>query len=216
MFELGGVTVTWGMIVLALAIVAGAVWLTWRVPCVVAALAALIGAVHAVAYGTAYLDPARLANARGNAMELARAAFLAAADALDTAFGAIRRALSWGFATLGDTPMPETSISVLEFVTFLLAVVVASAIVCGLLIWIVRWADGTPLGAWLAGLGVIFGATGILWTVLPVGIAEATALHVLSIVAAILVGAIAGYAITVVTTDESPTLGVRERVRSDR
>ncbi|MDL5362603.1 hypothetical protein [Halalkalicoccus sp. NIPERK01] len=217
MFELGGVTVTGGMVALALVLVAGAVWLTRRVPYVVVALVALIGAVHAVAYGTAYLDPARLASVRGTAFELARDGFLAAAGALDTAFAAIGWALSRGFDFLSTTTMPGATVSVLEFATFLLAVVVASAVVCGLLLWIVQWADGTPLGVWLAGLGVVFGMTGILWTWLPFGIAEATALHALSIIAAVLVGVIGGgYAITVVTADEPPTLGVRERVRAER
>lgn len=217
MFELGGVTVTWGMVALALVLVAGAVWLTWRGPYVVAALVALIGAVHAVAYGTAYLDPARLASVRGTAFDLARAGFLAGAGALDTAFTTIGWALSRGFDALSTTTMPGATVSVLEFATFLLAVVVTSAVVCGLLLWIVRWADGTPLGVWLAGLGVVFGMTGILWTWLPFGIAETTALHALLIVAAVLVGVIGGgYAITAVTADEPPTLGARERVRAER
>lgn len=184
MFELGGMTVTWGTLVLIALLTAGIAWFAWRGPYAVVALGVLIGAVHAVAYWTEYLDAAAVADVRGTVAELAVEAFLAAAAGLDALFAAIGWVLDW----LAGISMPAASVSVLEFGSFLLAVALAGALVCAALVGIVRWADGTPIGAWLAGLGVVFGASGVLWTWLPMGIAEMAALHALLIAVALLVG----------------------------
>ncbi|ADJ14593.1 hypothetical protein C497_04392 [Halalkalicoccus jeotgali B3] len=205
------------MAVLALALVAGAVWLVRRWPYAVLVVVGLVGAVHALAYGTAYLDAARVTSARETAIELAREGFLVAAAGLDAAFGTVRELIAAGLAVLDGTPMPAASTSVLEFVAFLLGAVVVSGLVAGAVLWIVHWADGTPLGAWLAGLGVVFGATGILWTWLPMGLAEMNAIYAVAIVAAILAGVVgAGYAISALTATDSPTIGPRKRIRADR
>lgn len=188
MFELGGVTVTWGVVALAMALAAGAAWLAWRGPYAVVALGLLVGAVHAVAYWTEYLDAAAVASARKTVIELSVGAFFAVAGALDTLFAAIREAVEWVLDALAGVSMPATSVSVLEFGSFLLAVALASALVCATLVRIVRWADGTPLGAWLAGLGVVLGASGVLWTWLPLGIGEMAALHALLIAVAAAAG----------------------------
>lgn len=213
MFELGGTTVTWGAAVLALCLVATTAWVVRRHPRVVAVVLTIVAAVHAVAYETAYLDAARLASARSAAIELASAAFLAVANGLDVAFAAIRRTIEWLLDGLAGISMPGIeSVSVLEFGTFLLALTAVSALVCGALVWITRWADGTPLGEWLAALGVVFGAFGVLWTWLPVPVAELTALHALLVGGAIVVGCAVG----ALATRAKPILVVRRRVRAYR
>lgn len=213
MFELGGTTVTWGAVVLALCVVATTAWLVRRHPRIVAAVLTIVAAVHAVAYTTAYLDPARLASARNAAIELAIAAFLAVAGALDAAFAAIRLAIERLLDALADISMPGiASVSVLEFGVFLLALTIVSALVCGTLIRITRWTDGTPLGEWLAALGVVFGAFGIVWTWLPMPVVELTALHALLVGGAI----VAGCAVGALATRAEPMLVVRRRVRAYR
>lgn len=212
MFELGGVTVTWGAVVLGICLVAAAGWVLWRRPLAVVAPAVLIAGVHVLAYATTYLDPTRLASARETAIELSTAAFLSIAGALDTVFAATRRAIVWLLETLDAVSMPGAAVSVLEFGGFLLAAAVVSALVCGSLVRIVRWANGEPLGGWLAGLGVVFGASGLLWTWLPVPLAEFAALHALLVVGAIGVGVALG----AVATAGSTAPAVRERVRAYR
>lgn len=213
MFELGGTTVTWGVIVLTLCIVAVTAWVVRRHPRIAAVLLALIAAVHAVAYGTTYLDAARLANVRNIAIELAIAAFFAVAGGLDAGFAAIRRAIAWLLDGLAAVSMPGiASVSILEFGGFLLAVAVVSALVCGALIRITRWTDGTPLGEWLAALGVVFGAFGVVWTWLPVPVAELPAVHALLIGGAIVAGCGVGFLVT----RTKPILVARRRVRAYR
>lgn len=213
MFELGGTTVTWGAVVLALCVIATTAWIVRRHPRIVAAVLTIIAAVHAVAYTTAYLDPARLASARNAAIELAIAAFLAVAGALDAAFTAIRRAIERLLDGLAAISMPGiASVSVLEFGVFLLALTIVSALVCGTLIRITRWTDGTPLGEWLAALGVVFGAFGIIWTWLPMPVVELTTLHALLVGGAI----VAGCAVGALATRAEPMLVVRRRVRAYR
>ncbi len=212
MFELGGVTVTWGAIVLGLCLVAAAGWVLWRRPLAVVVPAVLIAGVHVLAYATTYLDPARLASARETAIGLSTAAFLAVAGALDAVFAATRRAVVWLLEALDAVSMPGAAVSVLEFGGFLLAVAIVSALVCGALVRIVRWADGEPLGGWLAGLGVVFGASGVLWTWLPVPLATLAALHALLVVVAIVVGVALG----ALATGGSTVPAVRERVRTYR
>lgn len=212
MFELGGVTVTPGVIVLTLCLVAAVGVTLWRRPLVIAVPVVLVVGVHAIAYATTYLDAARLASVRETAIELSTAAFLAAAGALDAVFAAIRRAIAWLLEALDAVSMPGTAVSVLEFGGFLLAAAVVSALVCGALVRIVRWADGEPLGGWLAGLGVVFGASGLLWTWLPVPLAEFAALHALLVAGAIVVGAALG----AVAAGGSTAPAVRERVRAYR
>lgn len=213
MFELGGTTVTWGAVVLALCVVATTAWMVRRHPRVVAVLLTIVAAVHAVAYTTAYLDAARLTSARNAAIELAVAAFLGVANGLDVAFAAIRRAIDRLLDGLASASMPGiASVSILEFGVFLLGLTVVSALVCGVLIRITRWTDGTALGEWLAALGVVFGAFGIVWTWLPIPVAELTALH------ALLVGSVivAGCAVGALVARTEPILGVRRRVRAYR
>ncbi len=211
MFELGGITVTWGMLVLALAVVAVTAWIVRRKPSVVALLLALVGIVHAVAYWTTYLDANAVESARESALELATGAFLGAAGALDTALGTVREAIVWALDWLAGVSMPETSVSLLEFATFLGGVVVVSALVCVALVRISHWTAGTPIGEWLAALGVVFGATGILWTWLPMAVGELSALLALSIVLALGIGvAIAAVAVRI------PTPALRKRVRPHR
>lgn len=213
MFELGGTTVTWGMVALALCMAAATAWVVWRHPRVVALVLAVIAAVHAVAYWTAYLDAARLANARNAAIELASAAFLAVANGLDIAFAAIRGAIARLLDGLAGVSMPGiATVSVLEFVTFLLGLTVVSALVCGVLVRITRWSDGTALGEWLAALGVVFGAFGVVWTWLPVPAAELSAVHALLIGGAI----VAGCAVGALATRAEPIPVVRRRVRTYR
>ena len=213
MFELGGTTVTWGAVVLALCVIATTAWVVRRHPRVVAVVLTIVAAVHAVAYGTAYLDAASLASARNAAIELTIGAFLAVANGLDVAFAAIRRAIEWALGALAGVSMPGiASVSLLEFGTFLLALTVVSALVCGVLVRITRWTDGTPLGEWLAALGVVFGAFGIVWTWLPVPVAELTALHALLIGGTI----VAGCAVGALATRAEPMLVVRRRVRAYR
>lgn len=212
MFELGGVTVTWGVIVLALSIVAAVTWTLRRRPLVVIVPTLSIAGVHAVAYGTAYLDAALVASVRETAIESSIAAFLAVADAIDASLAAIRRAIARLLETLAGVPMPGVAVSVLEFGGFLLAVAVASALVCGTLVRIARWAEDEPLGGWLAALGVVFGASGVLWTWLPVPPAELAALHALSIAGAI--GA--GVVVALLVAGGSPAPAMRERVRAYR
>lgn len=210
MFALGGVTVTWGVLVLAFGIVGLVAWITRYRPYVVAVLVTLIAAVHAVAYGTAYLDATRVASARSTATELLVTAFLAVAGALDVGFAAIGDAIAWFLAGLADVPMPQTSVSVLEFGSFLLLVAALSAFVCGALLRIPRWAEGAPLGGWLAALGVVFGAIGIGWTLLPITADELTTLHALLIVAVIAAGVIV--AVAIVRGPVTPKLRKRVRV----
>lgn len=211
MFELSGVTITGGMVVLAIAIGSIAAWIVRRRPYAVAALGVLIGAVHAVAYGTEYLDTATVASARGTAVDAAIGAFVTVAGALDDVFAATRWAIDRTLDALAATSMPETSVSVLEFGTFLLGMVVISALVCGALARIARWTDGTPIGEWLAALGVVFGAAGVVWTWLPIPVGELTPLHALLVVGALGAGvAAAAVAIRV----RMPTL--RRRVRAHR
>lgn len=211
MFELGGVTVTWGIGVLALVLVTIVVSVAWRRPSVIVAVGGLIGVVHAVAYWTAYLDAAEVASGRETAIELSIDAFLIVAGAIDTALAAIGRAIEWTLDALANVTMPAASVSVLEFGTFLLAVAVVSALVCGALIRIARWTTGAPIGEWLAALGVVFGASGILWTWLPVPIGELAVIHALLVAGALGAGAaIAAIAIRVST----PAL--RKRVHAHR
>lgn len=212
MFELGGVTVTWGAIVLGLCLVAATGWVLWRRPLAVVVPAVLIAGVHVLAYATTYLDAARLASIRETAVGLSIAAFLAVAGALDVVFAAIRRTIVWLLEALDAVSMPGAAVSVLEFGGFLLAAMIVSALVCGALVRIVRWADGEPLGGWLAGLGVVFGAIGVLWTWLPVPLAELAALHALLVVVAIVVGVALG----ALATGGSTAPAVRERVRTYR
>lgn len=213
MIEPGGVSVTWGVVVLTICVVATAAWIVRRHPRVVAALLALVGAVHAVAYGTAYLDAARLADVRSAAIDLAATAFLGLAGALDAVFAAAGRSIAGVLDALAGVSMPGAGpVSVLEFGSFLLAMVVVSALVCGALVRISRWTDEAPLGEWLAGLGVVFGAVGIAWTLLPVPAVELSTLHALLIVGAVGVGAL----VAAVATRAEPVLAMRRHVRADR
>lgn len=212
MFELGATPVTWGAIVLALCLVGATAWTLWRRPLAVAAPLAFIVGVHVLAYGTTYLDAARLASVRETTIHLAMTAFLTVAGAIDALFAAIGRAIAWLLDALAGVPVPGTAVSVLEFGSFLLAATVVSALVCGALVRIVRWAEGEALGGWLAGLGVVFGASGILWTWLPVPPAELAALHALLVVGAI--GA--GVAVALTVTRGSTAPAMRERVRAYR
>lgn len=211
MYELGGVTVTWGVVVLALVLVAGAGWLAWRGPYAVVALGALVGAVHAVAHWTEYLDAAEVASVRELALERGAEAFFAVAAALDRAFAAIRRGIEWALDSLAAVSMPAASVSVLEFGTFLLAVAAVGALVTGALIRIARWETGAPIGEWLAGLGVVFGAAGVLWTWLPVPMGELVALHALLVVGALALGATVAAVVVRI-----PTPALRRRVRTHR
>jgi hypothetical protein len=209
MFELWGITVTGGTVVLALVLVAIIARIAWGRPLAILAVGGLIGAVHAVAYWTAYLDAAALASVRETAADVSVGAFFAVAGAIDAVFAAVGRAITWVIDALAGVSMPETSVSVLEFGTFLLAIVVVSALVCGALIRIARWTTGTPIGEWLAGFGVVFGAIGILWTLLPVPVGELTAIHALLVAVAL----IAGVAIVAVAV-RIPTPALRKRVRA--
>lgn len=210
MFELGGETVTWGMVVLAACLTGIVVLTILRQPRAVGVIAMLVAAVHTVAFFTDYLDPATLASARESAVSLAIAGFFVGAAALDTAFGVSRNALERLLADLSATGMPGAGgVSVLDIATTLVLIVMASALVCGVLIWIHRWADDSPLGGLLAGLGVVFGVAGIVWTWLPVGLTELTALHLVLVVCAIGVG----YALSVALTGFSLSPKVRKRVR---
>ncbi|MFC6903854.1 hypothetical protein [Halalkalicoccus tibetensis] len=211
MFELGGMTVTWGTLVLVALLTAGIAWFAWRGPYAVVALGALIGGIHAVAYWTEYLDAAAVADVRGTVAGLAVEAFLVAAAGLDTLFAATGTAIGWLLDWLAGISMPAASVSVLEFGSFLLAVTLAGALVCASLVRIVRWAEGTPIGAWLAGLGVVFGASGVLWTWLPIGIGEMAALHALLIAVALVAGIGVG-ALAVRT----PTPALQRQLRTHR
>ena len=210
MFELGGTSVTWGIAVLAACLIGILLLLIWRQPRVVGVVAVGVAAVHAVAYFTSYLDPETLTSIRESAVDLATAGFFAGAAGLDTFFAVTRTAIESLLAGLSETGMPGAGeISVLDTVTTLLLVAVASAVVCGVLILIGRWSDGSPLGGLLAGLGVVFGVAGIVWTWLPVGLTELTALHLVLVVCAIGVG----YALSVALTGFSLSPKVRKRVR---
>lgn len=211
MFELWGTTVTGGMVALALALVAIVARIAWGRPLAVLAVGGLIGVVHAVAYWTPYLDAAAVASVRETTIELSVAAFFAVAGAIDTAFAAVARAVGWAIDALAGIEMPASSVSVLEFGTFLLAVAVVGALVVLSLLRITRWTTGTPIGEWLAGFGVVFGAIGILWTWLPVPIGEVTAVHALLV--AVALGA--GVAIVAVAV-RIPTPALRKRVRAHR
>lgn len=212
MIELAGTTTTPGAIVLGLCLVAATTWVAWRRPGAVVVLAVSIAAIHAVAYTTEYLDAARVAGVRTTAVDVLLGAFLAVVGALDTAFVAVRRVIAWALGALAAVSMPGTSASVLEFGGFLLAAAVVSALATGTLVGIARWAEDAPLGGGLAALGVVFGASGILWTWLPVPSAELAALHVLSIAGAIGAGVVLG----AVTMGAEPTPAVRERIRAYR
>jgi hypothetical protein len=212
MFELGGTTATPGVVVLALCLVAATTWVAWRRPGGVVVLATSVAAVHALAYATAYLDAAQVASVRTAAAGLAAAAFLAVAGALDAVFAAIRRAIMWFLDALAAVSMPGTAASVLEFGAFLLAAAVVSACVCGAVVLIVEWAEGSPLGGGLAALGVVFGAIGILWTWFPVPPAELSAVHALSIAGAVGAGVVLG----TVATGAEPMPAIREHMRAYR
>jgi hypothetical protein len=210
MFELGGETVTWGMAVLTAGLVGLLLLTTLRQPRTVGVVAVVAVGVHAVAFFTSYLDPATLASAWESAVSLSITAFFAVAAALDSAFVVIRSAIEQLLAALSETAMPGAGeISVLDTVTTLLLIVLASALVCGMLILIHRWSDDSPVGGLLAGLGVVFGVAGIVWTWLPVGLTELTALHLVLVVCAIGVG----YGLSVVLTGFSLSPKVRKRVR---
>jgi hypothetical protein len=210
MFELGGETVTWGMAALTACLVGLLLLTTLRQPRAVGVIAVLVAGVHAVAFFTDYLDPATLASVRERAVALSITAFFAVAAALDSAFAVTRSVIESLLASLSETGMPGAGeVSVLDTVTTFLLVVLASVVVCGVLIWIHRWADDSPLGGLLAGLGVVFGVAGIVWTWLPVGVTELTALHLVLAVCAIGVG----YALSVVLTGFSLSPRLRKRVR---
>lgn len=212
MFELGGVTATLGALAAVFTLLAGAVWLVRRRPSAIVATGMLVGAVHAVAYFTDYLDPATVASARETAIELGVDGFFALAAGFDTVFAAIASAISWVLDRLDATGMPGVDISVLSFVGTLVGLVVVSSLVCCALIWIGRWADGSPLGGVLASLGVVFGAVGVLWTWLPLSLADLTALYTL-----LVVGAIAtGYVLGVSALGVSPRPPSPERLRPER
>ncbi|MEM4780906.1 MAG: hypothetical protein QXG03_05015 [Halalkalicoccus sp.] len=192
MIELWGTTVTWGTIVLALAIASVAVWAVTRHARVLFAGALAILAVHAVAYWTDVLELGALASARAMLAEAAIAGFLYAAGALDTAFAMARSGLAWLYESLAETGVPGAEGSALEFLAVLLVVVAASAAVSAVLIGIRRWAGDSPLGGLLASMGVVFGALGVLWTWFPVAVADLNALYVVLLVCAIA----AGYALS--------------------
>lgn len=212
MFELGGVSVTWGMVALVVCLIGIAVLVILRHPRAIGVGAVLIAGVHSVAYFTNYLDPAWLTSARETTVSLAIGGFFAVADAFDTAFATIRQGIAWLFDSLSEQGMPGAGGgSVLEFGTVFLGIAAASAFVCGALIGIRRWTDDS-IGGLLAGLGVVFGVAGIVWTWLPVGVTELTALRLVFVVCAVGVG----YALSVVVTGTSLTPVVGERIRPDR
>lgn len=212
MFELGGVTVTFGTLAAVLALLVGAVWIAWRQPYTIVAAGLLVAVVYALAAFTDYLDPETIAGAREIVIELGVAGFFALAAGFDTAFAAIASAISWVLDALDTTGMPGVEISVLSFVSTLLGLAVVSALVCGTLVWISRWADDSPLGGVLASLGVVFGAVGVLWTWLPLALADLTALYTLLVVGAVA----AGYVLGVSVLGVSPRPPTPERLRPER
>lgn len=209
-FEIGGRAITPGAVVLALVIGWIALGTVRHRPRTVGGAVLLVVAGQVVAAVTSFragwLDAARRFAARAGVD-----AFFFAAGTLDAAFAAARRAIGWGLDTLAATPMPGAeSASVLAFVAFLAAVLVVSALVCGTVILIARSTAGAPLGAWLASLGVVFGALGVVLTWLPVAPGEMTAIHAVLVAAA--VGC--GYLVSTAATGVSPTAAVRERIRT--
>ncbi|WP_122089533.1 hypothetical protein [Halalkalicoccus subterraneus] len=212
MFELGGVTVTLGTLVAVLALLVGTVWIAWRRSSAIVAAGLLVGGVHAVAAFTDYLDPATVTSARETLLERGVAGFFALAAGFDTVFAAIASAISWVLDALDATGMPGVEVSVLSFVSTLLGLAVVSALVCGALVWIGRWADGAPLGGVLASLGVVFGAVGTLWTWLPLDLGDLSALYTLLVVGAVA----AGYVLGVSALGVSPRPPTPERLRPER
>lgn len=207
--EIGGRAITPGVVVLALVIG----WIAFRTfrrrPRTVGGLVSLIVFVHVIAAVTS-LDMARIGDFRRFVVRGAIEAFFLAAGVLDTVFAAVWRAIGWLFDTLASISMPGTAVSVLDFAAFLVAVLVVSALVWGALVLIARSTAGAPLGAWLAALGVLFGALGVVLTWLPVAPGEMTAIQVVLVVLA----AGGGYPISAVATGTSPTTAVRERIRT--
>lgn len=207
--EIGGRAITPGVVVLALVIG----WIAFRTfrrrPRTVGGLVSLVVFIHVLALVPS-LETAWVGELRGRIVRGAIEAFFLVAGVFDAVFAAAWRGIEWLFDTLASISMPGTAVSVLDFAVFLVAVLVVSALVCGALVLIARSTAGAPLGAWLAVLGVLFGALGIVLTWLPVAPGEMTAIQI----ALLVLAAGGGYPISAVATGTSPTTAVRERIRT--